>query len=345
MKITADYYSFLLDIGCPYEGYVQGLGDAYCVPVLTGSSTPLNNSQTGNATYLSINYCPTVVPRKKQVTEKEVNDYIEKELIKLENGEYYLKDINTNRWEKLGKSISKEIYIVDNEVSICLTGTSGRTYTYVMNEKSIRGGYNVQPNKDGSSENEISIGRLLYEIGDNGVDFMEHKLSTTPYNKKVPKVFSGTKRNTKVKHTYDTMKKLKSKGINISTKPAAFVDKTLPKIVKGAGRATMVLSSAFILYDIYDNKAVKASHLLDTGMMLVAAIPYVGWAISLSYFVIDAGFSIFTDRSLGDRLDDLVEDLFGLEGGVLLDLNPVFDWIDESVDDVIRFFSSPTFSF
>ncbi len=62
MKISADYYEFLLEIGCRYEGEVEGVGEVYCELVTIASSTASNGFRRGNATFLSTAYVPMVIP-------------------------------------------------------------------------------------------------------------------------------------------------------------------------------------------------------------------------------------------------------------------------------------------
>ncbi len=62
MKISADYYEFLLEIGVRYEGEVEGVGEVYCELVTIASSTADNGFRRGGATFLSTAYVPMVIP-------------------------------------------------------------------------------------------------------------------------------------------------------------------------------------------------------------------------------------------------------------------------------------------
>lgn len=336
MKISADYYEFLLEIGVPYEGYVEGVGEVINMPVITGSSTAADGSRMGQgATYLSVNYAAVIIPNRDEEI-KIAAEQVSNEFIKLTADGYMVQDINTNRWENFGHHISKNEEIVDGHVTITVTGDKGRPYTYIIDTKSkkISGGYN-RGNNTGTFD-----GRKVYEAFDSGFDFMEHKF-VAPHRKGRLTPFNGIKRNTQVKHTYDAMKWAKSKGIKIKTKPSVFVDKTLPRVLKRASRVVNAVAIFVILHDVYKDRAFKTSHSLDAVMFGVSFIPYCGWAISAGYFIIDTGVDLITDKSFGDRLDEWAEEEFGLEDGVLLDIRPAFDWANETIDDIF----STTFSF
>lgn len=76
MKISADYYEFLLEIGVRYEGEVEGVGEVYCELVTIASSTADNGFRRGGATFLSTAYVPMVIPYGEEHKEKGTDDIV-----------------------------------------------------------------------------------------------------------------------------------------------------------------------------------------------------------------------------------------------------------------------------
>jgi len=69
-----------------------------------------------------------------------------------------------------------------------------------------------------------------------------------------------------------------------------------------------ILSLGVIAYDIKDDKEVRASHVLNITMVGVGFVPVVGWMISGSYFLADIATLTITGKSIGDYLDDAVDE-------------------------------------
>ncbi|MGV0830135.1 RHS repeat-associated core domain-containing protein [Empedobacter brevis] len=105
------------------------------------------------------------------------------------------------------------------------------------------------------------------------------------------------------RYSYKTHKFLKSKGYNYKTN---VVKKSIPKGFKGTGVALGVISSGMIVYDVVDKKEIKASHLLDGTITAVSFVPGWGWIVGGVYFGADIITQIVTDKSIGDHLDEAI---------------------------------------
>lgn len=73
--ISQDLYEFLTnDLKCPYEGKVQGLGEAYAHLVVTKDSTPNDLSENISGNFYQPNYVSVVAPQAK--TDDEIGKKI-----------------------------------------------------------------------------------------------------------------------------------------------------------------------------------------------------------------------------------------------------------------------------
>ena len=73
---------------------------------------------------------------------------------------------------------------------------------------------------------------------------------------------------------------------------------------KGLG----LLSVGVIIFDVADDKEVRASHVLNLAMVGVATVPVVGWMIGGGYFLADIATLTITGNSIGGHLDNVIDE-------------------------------------
>ncbi len=76
------------------------------------------------------------------------------------------------------------------------------------------------------------------------------------------------------------------------------------------------LSGAIILIDVIDDHEVRASHIINGGMIIVAGVPVVGWMIGGSYFLADIATLAITGNSIGGHIDNAIDE-------------PLMSWTDD----------------
>jgi len=301
--ITKQQYAFLLSIGVPFEGWVEGVGRAITKPVNVASSSPACGA-ISMGTFYSTNYVAAIIP---ETTKSQVSaDNILNKIIKVRaDGSHDVLDVKTKRTIWFGNNIKTNVKIDTNQnlLSIHIEDTNGNKY-----------------------ETVTELDEYLAEIGDKPVSPLRIAFDTfgAAFNYSRFR-FEGMKTNQKSKLVHDSYQYMKKKwSYKPGTKPGVMYNQRIPKFYKYGGRVLVVVSVGILTSNIYDNRAVKASHVLDGAMLSIAAIPPYGWVAGLSYFIIDAGVTIFTDKSIGDYLNEYLHENSDIKDGILWDISPYF---------------------
>jgi len=117
------------------------------------------------------------------------------------------------------------------------------------------------------------------------------------------------------KAAYETSKFLKN-NLNIKVRPGDLRRGT-KQFLGNASKKVAVIGGVLAVGDVLIDGNIRASHLLNMGMVVVTAIPVAGWIIGGAYFVGDLATMGITGKSIGDHLDSAV-------GGPLVD--NIYDW-------------------
>lgn len=124
----------------------------------------------------------------------------------------------------------------------------------------------------------------------------------------------------KSKFVWDSRKFIeKTVGKKIPLSNSTLYRNTIPKTLKGVGIGMGVISGGMTLYDVYDKQEIRASHVLDATMTAVSFIPGGGWIVGGVYFIGDLGVKAATGQSIGDHLDEFVEEKYNKDNGALVD--------------------------
>ena len=75
-----------------------------------------------------------------------------------------------------------------------------------------------------------------------------------------------------------------------------------------AAKGLGLLSVGVIIFDVADDKEVRASHVLNLAMVGVATVPIVGWMIGGGYFLADIATLTVTGYSIGGHLDNVIDE-------------------------------------
>jgi hypothetical protein len=361
--ISREYYHFLTDVlGCPYNGYVEGLGKAFCQPLLGISETPSNGSTSTQGIFLSSNYVSVVVPEAPPLSEEDqlqasrIEQYVKNKISRANNdGTIDFYDVNAQRQYKLQKGGRVDVKVTGERIYIRALDDTQRfesdsdlyIYSDDLNNAMIPfSNFTFDAHKEVPLPKEgkpVPFNKIAFDAVGNAHAYTEFKWKEGRYVKKRLTFFNGMKRQRKIKKAYDFKQALKRKyGVKVTTKTSAIVDKTIPKFFKKSGRVLFGVSTVLLAHDVIKTRGFKASHALDVAMLGISFIPPFGWVAGLAYFTADLIFMgvnysrTQNAKSFGDYLDEWFDDQ-GFEDGVLWDLNPVLDWFQNDVSPVFIF--------
>ena len=68
------------------------------------------------------------------------------------------------------------------------------------------------------------------------------------------------------------------------------------------------LGTGLVILDIYKDKELRFSHILNVGMIGLSTIPVFGWAIGGGYFLADIATLSISGKGIGQHLDDVVDE-------------------------------------
>ena len=152
-----------------------------------------------------------------------------------------------------------------------------------------------------------SWGETTFDITSTSIDIVENlkwnKMSTAQ----------------KSKFVWDVNKKIASKiGYKLLGNTSSWYRQKIPKGFRIAGRVTGAASIGLIGIDIYKSEKIKASHLLNTAVTGASFIPGWGWVVGGLYLGADLLTTGITGSSIGEHLDQAVEEHYGLDDGALI---------------------------
>jgi RHS repeat-associated protein len=105
------------------------------------------------------------------------------------------------------------------------------------------------------------------------------------------------------KYSYKASKYLKGKGINVQSR---VIKHGANGVLKNASRKITYVGGILAVSDVVIDGELRASHLLNAGMVGVSAIPVAGWIIGGVYFVADMITLGVSRQSIGQHLDNAV---------------------------------------
>ncbi|KXH79542.1 hypothetical protein [Chryseobacterium kwangjuense] len=108
-------------------------------------------------------------------------------------------------------------------------------------------------------------------------------------------------------------------GIKIPGSTSSWYRTKIPKAMKGIGVAGGAVAGAVIIYDVVDSKQIKASNILDAVVTGVSFAPGWGWVVGGVFFGADMITKGVTGQSIGDHLDNYIEENYDKDDGALID--------------------------
>ncbi|HCA07162.1 DUF6443 domain-containing protein [Chryseobacterium sp.] len=124
----------------------------------------------------------------------------------------------------------------------------------------------------------------------------------------------------KSKFVWDAKKIIKTTtGLKIPGSTSSWYRAKIPKAMKGIGVAGGAVAGAVIIYDVVDSKQIKASNILDAVVTGVSFVPGWGWVVGGVFFGADMITKGLTGQSIGDHVDNYIEENYGKDDGALID--------------------------
>ena len=124
----------------------------------------------------------------------------------------------------------------------------------------------------------------------------------------------------KSKFVWDAKKIVKTTtGLTIPGSNSSWYRTKIPKAMKGIGVAGGAVTGAVLVYDVVDNKQIRASHVLDATITAVSFVPGWGWVVGGVFFGADMITKGVTGQSIGDHLNNYVEEKLDKDDGALID--------------------------
>ncbi|PCH67912.1 MAG: hypothetical protein COC06_10450 [Bacteroidales bacterium] len=169
-----------------------------------------------------------------------------------------------------------------------------------------------------SAQNQSLMGESTQSVGDgfttfnegnsggglDGMDYVNNTASLTGTLVGGAQFAVGAVENQSLWNaSYKARGALKSVGVNVQTRA---IKQGAKGLLKNAGRKITYVGGVLAIADVAIDGELRASHLLNAGMVGVSAIPVVGWVIGGTYFVSDMITIGVSGQSIGQHLDDAV---------------------------------------
>ena len=123
----------------------------------------------------------------------------------------------------------------------------------------------------------------------------------------------------KSKFVWDVNKKLASKmGYKLRGSTSSWYRQKIPKGFTKIGYGTAIISGTIIAFDVIESNQIRASHVLETAITGASFIPGWGWVVGGLYLGADLLTTGITGSSIGEHLDQAVEEHYGLDDGALI---------------------------
>lgn len=161
---------------------------------------------------------------------------------------------------------------------------------------------------------------LLKKMPYGGKDAFD--LTTTDISVFENTAWKGMSTAQKSKFVWDAKKMIKATtGMKLPGNTSSWYRTKLPNGMKNIGRVGGAVSGAFIVMDVISNQQVKASNILDATVTTVSFVPGWGWVVGGVFFGADMITKGVTGQSIGDHLDNYVEEKLDRDNGALIDWN------------------------
>ena len=157
-----------------------------------------------------------------------------------------------------------------------------------------------------TNKKEIYGRKDAYDLFSTGLAYLEN----VGYNK-IPT-------STKSKYVYELNKILKVNYDIKLGKNSHIYRNVIPKGLKGVGTGLGVLSEALVVVDVVQNRSLKASNVLDASIGAISFVPGWGWLVGAAYFGADMITKGITGKSIGDHVDQFVEEKFNADAGSIV---------------------------
>lgn len=251
-------------------------------------------------TFYSTNYISIVVPETRP---RATGDDILDKIVKMRaDGNYEVFDVKAKRTLQFGNNIKTDVKIDTdhNLLSIKTEDTNGNRYETVTQ---------LDDYLAEIGDKSLSPERLAFDSFGAAFNYSRFR-------------FEGMKTNQKSKLVHDSYQYLKRNWrYRPKTKPSVMYRDRIPKSYRYGGRVLFAVSASLIAGNIIENKAIRGSNVLDIGVLLISAyVPY-GWVGGIAYFAVDAGLYIYTDKSIGDYLNQYLHDDMNISDGVLFNFD------------------------
>lgn len=128
--------------------------------------------------------------------------------------------------------------------------------------------------------------------------------------------WKGMSTASKSKFAWDASKSLATLGVKIGTTSSLYKS-IIPKGMKGVGVGMGLISAGLVVSDVVINEQIKASNVLDGVITGASFIPGWGWVIGGAYLGADLITKGVSGKSIGQHLDEAVEEKYDLDNGTL----------------------------
>ncbi|SDI27128.1 RHS repeat-associated core domain-containing protein, partial [Flavobacterium omnivorum] len=127
--------------------------------------------------------------------------------------------------------------------------------------------------------------------------------------------WKGMSTASKSKFAWDNADKLARIGLKGST--SVLYKTKIPTAMKGVGVGMGLVSAGLVVSDVVINEQIKASNVLDGVITGASFIPGWGWVIGGAYLGADSITKGVSGKSIGQHLDEAVEEKYDLDNGTL----------------------------
>lgn len=307
--ITKEYYDFLQSIGIPYQGNIYGYGTAYCLPMTTSDSLPVNGS-ISNGIFLSQNYISTVIPdsvsnnnQSKRGLDKEIFDY-------LTRGGYFLDPLTKTKYPITNNTTIK-VEVNDNNIQIIYDNGSTKI-KHEMNFDQL-----VSFLKESPAPPTLNIGNREFP----NIDYLKmskearkvsgYLLSAYPF-------FENTEKKIRLYNKYNPRgydkilfldKRIMGRNVRLFPGGITMKNSTImnaSKYLKWGGRG--IAGAGIVLGGIdIANNGLNVSNGLHMAMATMAVIPCgVTQGITTVYFLSDMIVTFTTGKGIGEHIQDAI---------------------------------------
>lgn len=154
-----------------------------------------------------------------------------------------------------------------------------------------------------TNEKSSFSGKDFYDASSTGLGFVENI------------TWKGMSTAVKSKFAWNNANRLALLGLKGST--SALYRNKIPGTLKGVGIGMGLFSLGVTGIDIVNTGQLKASNILDASITCIGFIPGYGWIAGAVYFGADIVTKGLTGKSIGNHLDEYIEEKFDKDDGAL----------------------------